>query len=243
MRTVYLQFKENDDYLGYNIFTAQQGFQSFGYEIKKFHLAEIETLELSKDSIVVGHIGTVHRALKQLGFEPPLPLQPPSELTTFLKRNIWESTLGEVRKLKQTPIFIKPLYGYKSFTGYVVSEFKDLIRSAKFEDDFPILAQDAINLSSEWRIYIIGKEIKGIGHYNGNPIVFPEQAFISEAVASFINHPAAYAMDFGVTSKNETVLIEVNDGFSIGNYGIVDYNYARLLEARWDELVSTSLPK
>ncbi len=166
MRTVYLQFKENGDYLSHNLFTAQQGFQGFGYEIKKFHLAEIETLELSADTIVVGYIGTVHKALKQLGLKPPLPLQPPLELSAFLKRNVWESTLGEIRKLKQTPIFIKPLYGCKSFTGYVVSEFKDLIRSTKFEDDFPILAQDAIDLSSEWRVYIIGEEIKGIGHYH-----------------------------------------------------------------------------
>ncbi len=44
-------------------------------------------------------------------------------------------------------------------------------------------------------------------------------------------------MDFGVTFESETILIEVNDGFSIGNYGLADYHYARLLEARWDELV------
>ena len=239
MRKVYLQFKKNGEYLSQNTFMAQQGFRSFGYEIEKFHFDEIETLNISTESIVVGHIGTIHKALKQLGIEPPLPLQPPKELLPFLGRNVWESTLGEIRKLHKTPVFIKPLYGLKSFTGYVVTDFKDLIRSAEFNDDFAVLAQDAIKLQSEWRVYVIGKEVKGIGHYNsGNPIAFPDQTFITETIEAYTSSPASYGIDFGVTSNNETVLIEVNDGFGLGNYGIVDYQYARFLEARWDELVS-----
>ena len=238
MRKVYLQFEKNGEYLSRNIFLAQQGFQSFGYEIGKFHIDEVESLNLSAESIVVGHIGTVHKALKQLGLEPPLPIQPPEELIPYLKRNIWKSTLGEIRKLQEVPIFIKPLYGYKSFTGHVITEFKDLIRSAEFDNNFPILVQDAINFKSEWRVYVIGEEVKGIGHYNGNPIAFPDQTFIKEAIDRFTSHPAAYGIDFGLTTENETVLIEINDGFSIGNYGLEDYHYARLLEARWDELVS-----
>ena len=56
-----------------------------------------------------------------------------------------------------------------------------------------------------------------------------------------MDHPAAYTVDFGIPSTNETVLVELNDGFAIGNYGLADYLYARLLEARWDELVSSLL--
>lgn len=46
-------------------------------------------------------------------------------------------------------------------------------------------------------------------------------------------------MDFGVTDKGETVLIEVNDGFSIGLYGLFHIDYAKLLSARWAELTGT----
>ena len=41
-----------------------------------------------------------------------------------------------------------------------------------------------------------------------------------------------------MTNEGKTVLIEINDGFSLGNYGMKSYEYARFLEARWDELVA-----
>ena len=46
-------------------------------------------------------------------------------------------------------------------------------------------------------------------------------------------------MDFGVTDDGRTLLIEINDGFSLGTYGIEDTLYAKLLTARWAELNGT----
>lgn len=37
-------------------------------------------------------------------------------------------------------------------------------------------------------------------------------------------------------------LVEVNDGFSLGSYGLWHDLYARLLSARWAELVGVSDP-
>ena len=47
-------------------------------------------------------------------------------------------------------------------------------------------------------------------------------------------------MDFGVTDRGETRLVEVNDGFSLGCYGLEPILYARLLCARWSELVGVA---
>ena len=54
--------------------------------------------------------------------------------------------------------------------------------------------------------------------------------------------PAGRAIDLGVTSDGRTLLVEVNDGFALGSYGLDDVTYALLLSARWAELVGTEDP-
>ena len=50
--------------------------------------------------------------------------------------------------------------------------------------------------------------------------------------------PAGYGIDFGITDDGKTLLVEVNDGHSLGNYNLRPVEYAKLLEARWDELAN-----
>lgn len=49
-------------------------------------------------------------------------------------------------------------------------------------------------------------------------------------------------LDFGVTSDGRTLLIEMNDGYSLGAYGLEPELYAKLLTARWAELNRTQDP-
>ncbi|WP_238996654.1 ATP-grasp domain-containing protein [Paenibacillus pinistramenti] len=51
--------------------------------------------------------------------------------------------------------------------------------------------------------------------------------------------PNGYAVDIGLTDKGETLLIEVNDGYALGQYGLNTLDYAKLLSARWSELTNT----
>ncbi len=60
---------------------------------------------------------------------------------------------------------------------------------------------------------------------------------LEEAVHAFRNSPAGYAMDIGVTKNGQTLLVEINDGFALGCYGADSIQYAKLLSARWCELV------
>lgn len=48
---------------------------------------------------------------------------------------------------------------------------------------------------------------------------------------------AGYAIDFGVLSTGETALVEMNDGFSVGAYGINQEDYTDMVMARWEELL------
>jgi hypothetical protein len=48
--------------------------------------------------------------------------------------------------------------------------------------------------------------------------------------------PAGYGIDFGVLTDGRTVLVEVNEGYSLSPYGLESTEYAELLEARWLQL-------
>ena len=54
-------------------------------------------------------------------------------------------------------------------------------------------------------------------------------------------------MDWGVTDTGQTLLVEVNDGFALGNYGFAlgnygtkGYHYTAMIECRWRELMGLS---
>jgi hypothetical protein len=46
-------------------------------------------------------------------------------------------------------------------------------------------------------------------------------------------------MDIGIDSHGNCHLVEVNDGHSLGTYGIGPITYAKFLSARWSELTQT----
>lgn len=56
------------------------------------------------------------------------------------------------------------------------------------------------------------------------------------AVAAWPGKPRGCALDFGVDDRGRTLLVEANDGFALGAYGLPPLLYARLLSARWSEM-------
>lgn len=49
--------------------------------------------------------------------------------------------------------------------------------------------------------------------------------------------PMACSIDIGVTKDGRTLLIECNDAYSLGSYGLQDFKYAKLLSARRSQLL------
>ena len=48
-------------------------------------------------------------------------------------------------------------------------------------------------------------------------------------------------IDFGIDDVGKTFIIEVNDGFAFGHYGIGTSAYASCLAARWKEMVENGI--
>lgn len=222
-----------------NYQVARKGFEYRGAEISIFQRHEFDDLELEKGDIVVAGISLTHKAFNKLGLSQPSLPAIPEALAPFAGRRTWQSTIGEVRKRVSggDPVFFKPAPSQpKLFTGLVVSRVSDLIATASLDDATPVDCSEVVSFQSEYRCFILKGEIIGVRPYKGDPLLFPESRVIREAVAAWADAPVAWALDVGVTTANKTLLVEVNDSYALGSYGLPPARYAAMIEARWAEL-------
>lgn len=240
--TVFILVDSQEQPYSANGVAAARGFAHMGYAICYFTRDSLPTLELSPATPVVGGMGTMKAALQQLGVTPS-HVSVPSSLYPFTGRQVWRSTVAEVLSLASYPVFVKPYEDLKVFTGAVVESadaFEALIASRPERDeltgDFPLLCQEPVRFVSEWRSFVLRGHVLGVSHYKGDPLVFPEPGVMRLTIAAYLGAPAGYSADFGVLEDGRTVLVEVNDGYALGNGGLLGSLYAELLRARWEEL-------
>lgn len=240
IRRVYIK-KAGGEIASEACYTAWRGFSHLGYPLDFFEWEDLveKCLRLDRLTLVVGGTVAVHLALRQIGVEIPRPLNLPQDLSAFVGRRVWESSLGELRKQFETSgsaVFVKPLVETKSFPGQVITSRDELNRLQHLEDDLRLQAAEPVHFVSEWRYYVHRGAVVGIAHYKGEWSVVPDAAVVRRAIAAYSNSPVAYSLDFGVTAQGGTLLVEANDAFALGAHGIDAVAYARMLEDRWVEL-------
>lgn len=204
-------------------------------------------LTLAPDALVAGEIPIVVGALRQLGIEPPPPNDYPPSLTPWLRRRIWTGTVGAIVERLQrgdaAPVFVKPMGRLKRFTGHVMSSWDDLRFLAHASDQMSVFCSEIVTWRSEFRVYVTHGRIVGIRHYRGDRELDIDRAVVEEAVCAFEMSGeaiAGYGIDFGVLDNGETALVEVNEGYGLGSYGLDDAAYTDLVIARWRELARPS---
>jgi ATP-grasp domain, R2K clade family 3 len=240
MKAYILQNKDGE-FASINCAVANDGFRKMGWEIVHFsRLDSFRLIDLTREDVVVGFIEDVNAALVKLGIEPPTEINYPDELTSFLGRKIWRSQINYIAKHpEQWNIFIKPATLAKKFKGRLLTSAKDLISCGDEFEDTEIWCSEPVNFLAEWRCFVRYGEILGVKSYYGDWRVHFDSQVIENAIAAYHSAPAGYAADFGVTDKGETLLIEVNDGYSIGAYGLFPADYARLLSSRWAQITGS----
>mgnify|MGYP003704293775 CR=1 FL=1 len=237
--TVLIQ-KRDGEIATANGFAAYLGFRERGRAISFFEPHEFDHLSLTRDTLVVGGVPVVMRALEKLGVTFPSLPSVPESLAGFARREIWRTNLFAVRAAVEggERVFIKPAANQlKQFPGHVISGFGDLVTTAGIDGDTEVVCAQVLDMRSEYRVYVHHAEALGCKHYWGDFRLFPDFSFIDAAIAAFHDAPAAYAIDFAVLADGSTALIEVNDAFALGSYGLQPMLYARLLEARWEQLM------
>lgn len=205
-------------------------------------------LALDPATLVAGYISVVLGALRQLGVAPPAPLDYPEALRPWLRRRVWPATLGAVIEYvfagEGPPVFVKPRAQQKRFTGTVLATPDDLASLEDTRPSTPVWCAEAVDWRSEWRMFVIGGQMVGQRHYAGDPALLPNPVVVAAALDAFnqVGAPAGYALDVGVLADGNTALVEVNDGFGLGAYGLDAAIYTDLLIARWAELMRNCAP-
>lgn len=207
---------------------AKVGFIKMGYECIYY---KDTPSDLTKEDVLVGYISDVQKAFLKLGLNIPESIDYPEELTPFLARKIKKIKYKELKD--NYPYFIKPIH-HKQFAGKVIREFKDLIGIPEVELYY---CKGIIDIVSEWRIYIQDKEIIGVKHYKGDVFRVPQEKIIKEIIDIYKYQPNTYTIDIGITDINYNFLIEVNDGYSSGNYGLSEIQYAKFLMSGYKQYV------
>ncbi|UJB69732.1 ATP-grasp domain-containing protein [Acaryochloris sp. 'Moss Beach'] len=204
-------------------------------------------LPLGKHTLVVGNLPCILGALKQLNIPWPEPNDYPICLQDCLHRRTWQSTVSDLairlEKGDYPAIFAKPCSRRKQFTGAIFQSESDLAQVSGVSKYEPLICSEVVNWRSEYRVYVVRSQIRGIHHYEGNPLVQVNRDTVEKAIRILRESGeayAGYAIDFGVFDSGKTALIEMNDGFAIGAYGISAQDYTDMILARWEELLSQS---
>jgi len=222
-------------------FSALYGFGQRGVETAPFYgFGDIQELnDLGPEVGLAGYLGDVWEALSKLGFEKPASLDYPEELKKYLGREIWQTDLKTVRGITHRKLFVKPVK-QKLFTGFqMTGSFNDQMRMCGIEDNEVMWLSEPVEFVSEYRCFVLRNKIVAVHHYKNDWSKAIDKNIVQQAVDDYaVNAPAAYGIDFGVTSDGKTLLVEVNDSYALGTYGLLPNLYAQMLEARWEELTS-----
>jgi hypothetical protein len=236
---VYIRQDEDGQFATIECGLAYHAFKLMGWEINHFQSVDA-IVDFQPQSLIVSGIPDIYAALASIGIDRPKPLDYPIELYPFLGRKVWRSTIDDLAASEQWNVFIKPANHAKKFTGREILHSQDLIKCGDLSDGTQeIWCSELVTFQAEWRCFVRYDRILGVHQYQGDWRVAFDPKIIESAVAAYTSAPAGYAIDFGVTDKGETLVVEVNDGFSLGAYGLPPIYYAQLLSARWSEMSDT----
>jgi hypothetical protein len=228
-----------------SFYRAWDGFRRRGIDCVPFDPKQLAdgSLPLARDTLVVGGVPVVEAALTALGVPVPPADNLPDVLAAYRGRKVWASTWADLRARygksgPPAPLWVKARRRNKGFPSIAVYDAADVGASGNLPGELEVLVSEYVTFVSEWRGFVRRGRVIDLCRYQGDVFAYPDPAVVRAAVAAHARSaPAGYGIDFGVLTDGRTVLVEVNEGYSLNPYGLESMEYAELLEARWLELV------
>ncbi len=166
--------------------------------------------------------------------------------------------MGEVREIVKNggKKFVKPRL-IKEFSGTVADAYS-ISSLNSLDDSHKVMVYDVLpKIHSEWRVYVLRHEMVYSSNYSGDFKLSPDYGYVQEVLKENkrIGFPVAYTVDIGICeddaihiiNNNErhvfykSVVIEYNDMWAIGNYGLDNWRYHDMLRERYFEIMRSSI--
>jgi len=235
--------KINGEWLDDFVYMSKQPLIEQGYKIIPFDGNDLENTLGNKNinfkyDICIGSVDATEYFFNLSNVKSPNYLGYPIQLKEYLRRKVVKTTFGQLGN--DFPYFIKPANDVKKFTGDVIEKehhlqlFKNFYNIA---NDYEVYKSNIINFISEYRVFVSQGKIYGIKHYKGDFTKFINVDIVYSMIKDYIDSPSAYVLDVGLTETNETLLVEVNDMWAIGSYGLNGHDYTLLLRRRFREIL------
>ena len=231
-----------------NFAQAMYGFREFGAEIIPYHEIKDIYEDVGREDIVLDYIDQCLSIFSKFGVTPKIP-DYPDALSAFLGRKVWNDTINSISADETkwaAGYFVKPTRD-KAFTGKVIKSIADLVGCGSCYEDYEVIVSEPIDIVAEWRGFIIYDRLVDVRPYGSlirpdyNGFMYHyDSSVIKGMMDTFVKwneRPAACSMDICVTRDNRTLLVEMNDAFALGCYGLAGVLYARMISARWSQLL------
>lgn len=198
--------------------------------LKKVTRGFVDKLIVSAE-LVAGSVEFVERAARRFGHNIDLFLFcNPYPLSAHEHRQIRTRFMWQIKE-SDLPVFIKPIYATKAFTGFVCNDLDDF-RLSRFGKHNGVYTSSVVKFVSEYRYYGHGGKYVP-SHYDGDPSIKPDQAVVDEILSKV----TVGVVDIGVLDTGETAIVECCQAYSIGLYeGCPTEHYYNTLVEYWGSL-------
>jgi hypothetical protein len=163
----------------------------------------------------------------------------------LLKRKISKTTIGDFcldvvardEWLDRTTYYVKPV-NTKLFDCVPIScpsdcsYFKDILETEE------VWVSEKIDIISEYRCFVHNGLLKYACNYSGAFLSVPYWTIVYKAIDLYKDAPVSYTIDVAILKDGSSEIVEINDFWAIGSYGLYCINYAQMLLDRYCEIVS-----
>jgi hypothetical protein len=229
------------------VYSARQPLLDRGFTIIPFNDFELSDLVVcetfDKDDIIIGSVEATKAFWNAVSIQVPKYIGYPECLNDFYGRTIKRTRFGKIT-VSDLPIFIKPIYDVKLFTGFVLEKDSTLHNIGMYYSDVnpntAVYTSEPIDIISEYRCFVHKNKLVGIKHYDGDFTKFPDVFTIESMMQKYYDEsPVSYTLDVGLVRDGndfKTILVEINDFWAIGGYGLDGKTYVRMLIDRFQEI-------
>ena len=232
----------------HNMANAMYGFLEMGAEIIPYHTIDDIYDRVEREDIVLDYIDQCNEIFAKFDIKPNIP-DYPDNMREFLGRKVWKDTINSIScdESKWTAgYFVKPIRD-KAFTGKIISSIADLVGCGNHSENYEVLVSEPLDILAEWRGFIRYDKLIDLRPYGmlldktrQSYIYHYDSEIVQRMLKAFVeweDRPAACSMDICYTRDGRTLLVEFNDAYALGHYGLPSIQYAKLISARWAQLL------